>query len=139
MTSVSVIHSTKTPWRQGAGEDGPADGPGGEVGDGANNIPFVLNVFDVNPGRSPVTLHAGGSSAYAFPDPNPTYTYYPTPQDAEELADLIADYIANKDWYRYSSSTSPAPWTGADALKKNISSIKISLQFDNAGYASYQS
>ena len=131
MTSVSVIHSTKTPWRQGAGEDGPADGPGGEVGDGANDIPFVLNAFDFNP-PTPHTLHAGGSQAAATP--SPAYTYYPTPQDTEELADLIADYIANKEWYRYSSSTSPVTWTGADALKKNISSIKIALQFDNTGW-----
>ena len=136
MTSVSVIHSTKTPWRPGAGDDGPADGPGGAVGDGANDIPFVLNAFDFNP-PTPHTLHAGGSLAAATP--GPAYTYYPTPQDTEELADLIADYIANKEWYRYSSSTSPVTWTGADALKKNISSIKIALQFDNTGYMSYQS
>ncbi len=131
MTSVSVIHSTKTPWRQGAGEDGPADGPGGEVGDGANDIPFVLNAFDFNP-PTPHTLHAGGSQAAATPSPG--FVHYPTPQDTEELADLIAYYIANKEWYRYSSSTSPVTWTGADALKKNISSIKIALQFDNTGW-----
>ena len=136
MTSVSVIHSTKTPWRPGAGDDGPADGPGGAVGDGANDIPFVLNAFDFNP-PTPHTLHAGGS--LAGDSIGPAYTYYPTPQDTEELADLIADYIANKEWYRYSSSTSPVTWTGADALKKNISSIKIALQFDNTGYMSYQS
>lgn len=137
MTSVSVIHSTVTPWRAGAGDDGPADGPNGQVGYGANDIPFVLNAFDFNP-IHPVTLHAGGSAAQASTDPPDAYTYYPTPQDAEDLAELIAIYIADKDWYKYSSVIPSVTWAGAASLKRNLSSIKIALQFDNAGYASYQ-